>query len=648
MALPKNITKEHLLKAIEKIEIDGIPNEADSQYYDVVYKGKKYPPKVIVSYANIFANDSELNRNTFAGGIGTPCFKLLEENGFEISKKKMSYYNELIKFLKVSDEQAIGEGTVGVQSYNRERIKIYNGLKVEAKFGTGRASAIPWIAFLNEYDSVQNGIYPAYLYYKEKNILILSYGKSESNPPNRSWDIKNKKTIKEYFSENNLGKPEKYGESLVFKVYDLKADLIEKNVDDDLNSILSKYLSIESNIIQKQAESPKNISTIDMTITQIAFDLNAFHLTVGEAGLIFSPQLIRRFISSLITKPVLVLTGLSGSGKTKLAQAFVQWISQDKNQYKIVPVGADWTNREPLLGYPNALRPEEYVKPDSGVLDLILNALSNPDLPYFLILDEMNLSHVERYFADFLSVMESKEEILLHSSGLLIKNVPEKIKIPLNLFIIGTVNIDETTNMFSPKVLDRANTIEFRISQEDMSKFLETKVELNLELLNAKGSEMSKNFLELTLNKSFANEESVTINKILIQFFNELKPLGAEFGFRGATEMIRLINQLSTLEDGLTIQAKLDIAIVQKLLPKLHGSRKKLAGPLEVLAGLCLKRKEVSALKEQDKTKKIYQQFIADNRIVPDWEIIYPISFEKIERMLKNAIENGFTSFAEA
>ena len=176
MALPKNITKEHLLKAIEKIEIDGIPNEADSQYYDVVYKGKKYPPKVIVSYANIFANDSELNRNTFAGGIGTPCFKLLEENGFEISKKKMSYYNELIKFLKVSDEQAIGEGTVGVQSYNRERIKIYNGLKVEAKFGTGRASAIPWIAFLNEYDSVQNGIYPAYLYHTEKVNLIHPIG----------------------------------------------------------------------------------------------------------------------------------------------------------------------------------------------------------------------------------------------------------------------------------------------------------------------------------------------------------------------------------------------------------------------------------------------------------------------------------------
>ncbi|MBK9397101.1 MAG: hypothetical protein IPN55_07650 [Saprospiraceae bacterium] len=72
-----------------------------------------------------------------------------------------------------------------------------------------------------------------------------------------------------------------------------------------------------------------------------------------------------------------------------------------------------------------------------------------------------------------------------------------------------------------------------------------------MELLKSKGSEISKNFLELSENKSFANEESETINKILIQFFNELKPLGAEFGFRGATEMIRLINQLSIIDSNL-------------------------------------------------------------------------------------------------
>ena len=73
----------------------------------------------------------------------------------------------------------------------------------------------------------------------------------------------------------------------------------------------------------------------------------------------------------------------------------------------MIPVGADWTNREPLLGYPNALNVGEYIRPESGALDLILNAQADSKNPYFLILDEMNMSHVERYFADFLSAMES-------------------------------------------------------------------------------------------------------------------------------------------------------------------------------------------------------------------------------------------------
>ncbi|MBK7561215.1 MAG: hypothetical protein IPI68_06745 [Chitinophagaceae bacterium] len=88
------------------------------------------------------------------------------------------------------------------------------------------------------------------------------------------------------------------------------------------------------------------------------------------------------------------------------------WLSEDENQYCIVPVGADWTNREPLLGFPNALEKNNYVKPDNRVLDMIIEANRNESKPYFLILDEMNLSHVERYFADFLSVMESKPKSL--------------------------------------------------------------------------------------------------------------------------------------------------------------------------------------------------------------------------------------------
>src|SRR5690554_5135447 len=95
------------------------------------------------------------------------------------------------------------------------------------------------------------------------------------------------------------------------------------------------------------------------------FDINSFNESVFESGLVFSEKLITRFVSSLLTKPFVILTGLSGSGKTKIAQSFVKWICGDESQFKIIPVGADWTNREPLLGYPNGLNANEYLLPDS-------------------------------------------------------------------------------------------------------------------------------------------------------------------------------------------------------------------------------------------------------------------------------------------
>jgi 5-methylcytosine-specific restriction protein B len=193
----------------------------------------------------------------------------------------------------------------------------------------------------------------------------------------------------------------------------------------------------------------------------IPFIIDVFSNYLNMAKLNISHLLSIRFTSSLMTKPFILLTGLSGSGKTKLAQAFSTWISKSSDQYCLIPVGADWTNREPLLGYLNALEKDSYIKPDNGVLDLLLDAEKNPNIPFFLILDEMNLSHVERYFADFLSAMESGLPIPLHSNnGIMIASdgtiIPPEISFNGNLFIIGTVNIDETTYMFSPKVLDRA------------------------------------------------------------------------------------------------------------------------------------------------------------------------------------------------
>jgi MoxR-like ATPase len=389
------------------------------------------------------------------------------------------------------------------------------------------------------------------------------------------------------------------------------------------------------------------LNNIQKEIPQIDFDFDSFQLKTGEAGLIFSPQLIQRFIASLCTKPFVICSGLSGSGKTKLAQAFAQWITANESQYVIVPVGADWTNREPLLGYPNALNKEEYVSPENGVLDLMIQAKQNienaeePTKPYFLILDEMNLSHVERYFADFLSTMESGDKIPLHKIENDSLTVPHSMKLPKNLFIVGTVNIDETTYMFSPKVLDRANTIEFRLTEKDLEKFIASDKKLDMDLLKAKGANMSESFMEMALQETDKNLKPTEADLKL--FFTELKKSGAEFGYRTASEIGRLMYMLKEL--GEAGDNLLDIAIMQKLLPKLHGSRNKLTKVLPILGGFCLT--DNSKIKE-DYLDKFVSNSITEAELESDKNIKYKISFEKICRMYKNAVENGFASYAEA
>jgi len=387
------------------------------------------------------------------------------------------------------------------------------------------------------------------------------------------------------------------------------------------------------------------------SINQIEFNIESFQKTTEEAGLIFSPQLIIRFIASLCTKPFVICSGLPGSGKTKLAQAFAQWITAQEEQYLIVPVGADWTNREPLLGYPNALNKDEYVSPENGVLDLMIRAKNDYDIyladknkipkPYFLILDEMNLSHVERYFADFLSTMESGDKIPLHKINNTELIVPPSIKLPKNLFIVGTVNIDETTYMFSPKVLDRANTIEFRLTEKNLEDFIDSNIKLNMDLLKSKGLNMSDSFMAMALQETDKNLKPTEADLKL--FFSELKKAGAEFGYRTASEMGRLMYMLENL--GESGDDLLDIAIMQKLLPKLHGSRNKLTKVLPILGGFCLKNN--SEIKEKY-LDKFMSNRLTEINLSSDTNIKYKISFEKICRMYKNAVENGFASYAEA
>jgi len=209
-------------------------------------------------------------------------------------------------------------------------------------------------------------------------------------------------------------------------------------------------------------------------------------------------NLIKRFSYSLLSKPFLILCGNSGSGKSKIATLFADWIDcespNSSSRKAFVAVGADWSDNRHVLGFANTLRLEERVVAGDKVtapvyqateiLKLILKAKDAPELPHFLILDEMNLSHVERYFSDFLAHLESPDEpmrlhhldkCLIHlddeeEEGRRWELLPQQIFLPPNLFVIGTVNVDETTYMFSPKVLDRANVIECCTKLGDLKK----------------------------------------------------------------------------------------------------------------------------------------------------------------------------------
>lgn len=616
----ENITRESIIQALQRI--DQNPNlryGRESSTYDLVYEGKKYPPILVLSEANKILGGTELLLSDF-GNSTKKAFKHLTNNGFSIMEKE-SFYPELIKFLEQSKTDNLKHA-----HYKKQHL----GLKMKVSFGMAISAKIPWISFLGEGQETQNGIYPVYLLYKSKQKLILTYGISETNPPLTQWSFKNKKnTIAEYFNNNGLGQPERYGNSYVFKVYDVNSLPEKEVIENDLSQIISEYKNILNT--KSDRKDPTSIAP---------FGIKSLTEPLKKVGLSFNDNLVTRFISSLLTKPFLILSGLSGSGKTKLAQAFVLWICSDEDQYKIVPVGADWTNREPMLGYANALDQTQYIKPDNGVVDLILHARDNEHLPHFLILDEMNLSHVERYFADFLSVMESNGKISFHSGDDDKGGVPASVIMPSNLFIIGTINVDETTYMFSPKVLDRANVIEFKISEKEIKEFLENPSKPDLNQLKGEGAGMAESFLQMAQTTVFKNPTNGELNDTLIKFFSELKKTGAEFGYRSAYEIHRLINQLTVIDPQLQDEEKLDIAIMQKLLPKLHGSRRKLCPVLVTLGGFCVQEDLIKDVEKEVFEKKEFD-FDKDG-------VKYPLSLEKITRMNKGAVDNGFASYAEA
>lgn len=172
-------------------------------------------------------------------------------------------------------------------------------------------------------------------------------------------------------------------------------------------------------------------------------------------GFTFPAYRLRSYYVALKTKPFAILSGVSGTGKTRMAELFAEAMTgHNAGQFRLLPVRPDWNDSAALFGYHNLLA-NRYVS--TPFLEIARRAAlpENRRLAFFVCLDEMNLARVEHYLADYLSALESRaHRIPLH------EDMPDLV-LPPNLFVTGTVNVDETTHGFSRKVLDRANTLDF-------------------------------------------------------------------------------------------------------------------------------------------------------------------------------------------
>ena len=498
------------------------------------------------------------------------------------------------------------------------------GIWFKTSFGHGNMAQIPWLAcFVAGQSAKLEGVYPVLLYQRATQTASVNFGVSATaEKSSGTWPQEWPSHLIDGLPRFGV-KKKGYKQSFVVREFSGALQQQVAEMTDSLLQVIHHFLGLQHALLNKTR-----------------FDLGAFQAlenAFSEAGLLLDPVAIRRFSVSLLSKKFCILTGLAGSGKTKIAEAFAMWLCASPAQYRIVAVGADWTSNENLLGYADALQTGVYRPPVNGALELMLRAHADTTKPYFLILDEMNLSHVERYFADFLSAMESSNAPLsLHGvatglqacgvGGAGAVTVPSSVALPNNLFIIGTVNVDETTYMFSPKVLDRANVIEFRATAAQMGAFLDDPAGIDLDGLASQGAGFATAFVaraqaDADISALVDTQGAAVAPKLkadLLQVFDALAGVGAEFGFRTAKEIARFMVIHKELS-GLDWQYKdaLDAQVVQKLMPKLHGSARKLDAVLKAL-----------------------DTFATQHALV--------LTGEKVKRMQERLVRDGFTSFAEA
>lgn len=376
---------------------------------------------------------------------------------------------------------------------------------------------------------------------------------------------------------------------------------------------ISRYLQTE----EKEGEEevvPVNEKNALATIKNYIF----------ARGFDYPDGLIENFYLSLKSKPFVILAGTSGTGKTRLVKLFAEAIGA---AFKLVSVRPDWSDGSDLFGHTD-LNGNFIPGPVCAAFDA---AIREPKKPVFLCLDEMNLARVEYYLSDFLSVIESREKANGH---IVTESIAQyKQGIPENLYIIGTVNMDETTFPFSKKVLDRANTIEFSyVDLMPKERNVETAVPQKLP-----NSLLCTEYLVLATDCSPADKELVEKVCTELQVLNgKLLKANAHVGFRVRDEIVFYLLNNEKAGKLLTYEQAMDNEIMQKILPRIQGSSTAIKTLLIDMFKFCMGSgagidADTGNVGEQMKNAAASAK--------------YPESAKKIGYMMTRFEDDGFTSY---
>jgi tetratricopeptide (TPR) repeat protein len=285
--------------------------------------------------------------------------------------------------------------------------------------------------------------------------------------------------------------------------------------------------------IDNYEEVQRILKTIQLDYSEPSF--TEICTNVLSQGLRIAERTLRRYHLALKSRKFVILSGITGTGKSWLTKAYAQAVEAE---YLLVPVAPNWTTNEDLLGYLSPIDNKYHDTDFSTFLERAekeyqqAQAAELTPRAYHLVLDEMNLARVEYYFAKFLSAME----VRMREGVAQIQLASEKqVLLPPNLYFIGTVNVDETTHSFADKVYDRAQLIELEAPRQDLYEHL----------------------------------GEVPYREMLMQIWDEVQGV-APFAFRVLDEIKTYVKEAEAL--GVSWQHALDEQLLQKILPKLKGA----------------------------------------------------------------------------